>query len=362
MLMKKENQLILELCRFKNFNKDKVKDLLENGFIDLPYVLGHLLYNRAGGTAYDLLRKNNLLKSTNREFANSLKNCYESNITRNISYMQVLKELTASLKPLNTEYAFLKGAYLCNIYPKGHRVSNDYDILTTPFNISELTEILSDDGYRQGYIRNNEFIAATREEIITSRMMRGETVPFVKEVNLPFMKFAEVDINFSLNYKNEQSLTVDRMLQETVQARIGDFKIPVLSPEDFMLHLCSHLYKEATTYQWVRMGRDLSIYKFLDIYMLLDNFDKNDFINLKDRLAIIQNYNECFYSLFYTNHLLRIENGNYGNFISEIKPGDENVMHKVIDPATGKTFVFKDKNYINRLFNPQRRFDLEEEK
>ena len=27
-------------------------------------------------------------------------------------------------------------------------------------------------------------------------MMRGETVPYIKEVDLPFMKYLEVDINF----------------------------------------------------------------------------------------------------------------------------------------------------------------------
>ena len=48
------------------------------------------------------------------------------------------------------------------------------------------------------------FIPAARREIIESRMTRGETVPYVKEVGLPGMRFLEVDINFSLDYKNSR--------------------------------------------------------------------------------------------------------------------------------------------------------------
>lgn len=96
----------------------------------------------------------------------------------------------------------LKGAYLCAHYPDGYRTSNDVDLLVLPKDVTTIGNLLARSGFRQGNIRNGEFIPATRQEIIESKMMRGETVPYIKEVDLTFMKFFKVDINFSLDYKN----------------------------------------------------------------------------------------------------------------------------------------------------------------
>ena len=45
-----------------------------------------------------------------------------------------------------------------------------------------------------------------------------------------------------------------------------------LSLPDFILHLCAHLYKEATVMAWVEMGRDQSLYKYADLYLLTELF------------------------------------------------------------------------------------------
>ena len=49
-------------------------------------------------------------------------------------------------------------------------------------------------------------------------------------------------------------------------------KLETLNKYDFFIHLCCHLYKEATTLPWVKMGRDMTFYKFCDIYMLMFAF------------------------------------------------------------------------------------------
>ena len=95
----------------------------------------------------------------------------------------------------------LKGAVLCGKYPNGCRTSNDIDLLLLPEHITELGDVLEAAGFRQGELKSGAFVPATRREIIASRMMRGETVPYILELRLPMMQYLEVDLNFSLTTK-----------------------------------------------------------------------------------------------------------------------------------------------------------------
>ena len=98
-------------------------------------------------------------------------------------------------------YALLKGALLTQMYPKGLRTSNDIDILLEHNDITPFATLLKMDGFLQGNIRNGHFVPATRRDIVSSRMNRGETVPFIKKVSFPKMEYLELDINFSLDFQ-----------------------------------------------------------------------------------------------------------------------------------------------------------------
>lgn len=154
------------------------------------------------GVAYDTLKKHNLLGKVNREFRNSLGAAYEQNVQKNRSFMRCVKMLSEILSPCSCSINMLKGAFLCAHYPEGYRTSNDVDLHVLPKDVTTVGNYLSHAEFQQENIRNGEFIPATRQEIIESNMLSGETVPYIKEVNLPFIKFFEVDINFSLYYKN----------------------------------------------------------------------------------------------------------------------------------------------------------------
>ena len=102
-------------------------------------------------------------------------------------------------------------------------------------------------------------------------MTRGETVPYIKKVKFPEMQFLEVDINFSLDYKQGDTALLEEMMKNTVIEEKDGFCVRTLRRDDFFIHLCAHLYKEATTLPWVEMRRDMTLYKYCDIYMLLNN-------------------------------------------------------------------------------------------
>ena len=266
MMNQKERKLFKSLCSFKNETLDE--SLLEEA---TPAVLGHLFFNRMQAIAYDSLKKHEAIGKVNREFRNSLKNAYVLNKEKNESFIYCVEYLGKVLSKVECHYAMLKGAYLCGAYPLAYRTSNDIDLLVHPKNVTEIGRVLLDAGFKQGNISKDKFKPATRKEIIESKMMRGETIPYIKEINMPRLQFLEVDINFSLDYKPAEVDVLEEIMENSCVEELSDYRVKTLNKEDFFVHLCAHLYKEATTLPWVEMMRDMSLYKYCDIYMIIDD-------------------------------------------------------------------------------------------
>lgn len=356
--MNKENKLILELCKGKYAEKEVLGELTKEK-LDYPYILGQLLYNRVGAIAYIALKENQFLHRINREFRNTLKAIYEYNLNKTDSFINALHSLKNICAKFQFPYAFLKGSYLVDIYDRGLRTSNDIDILIHPQNITDLTAELKTAGFRQGNIRNDVFIPASRAEIISSRMNRGETVPFVKEVNLPGMQFLEIDVNFSLGFRPGMDEKVVYDFLERTQPLIQN-TISTLDKADFLMHLCAHLYKEATVMSWVEMGRDISLYKYCDIYLFLHKFMNAEFATtLIQRIKDIGLNRECYYALKYAKELLEIRNDDLDKMLTRIKPAETSFMTQVLEPQTGKVYSY-DMCYRDWVFCSDRKGKLYE--
>ena len=358
MKMKREHSLVLELCKISEPDKEKIKNILENT-IDYPFVLGQLLYNRVGAVAYQTMMKCDLAGYSNREFYKVLEGIYELDRKRTESYTQSVEMVCQILKDADFPHALLKGAYLTSIYPKGLRTSNDIDILIEQKNITLLVNLLTQNGFMQGHLRNGIFYPATRLEIINSRMNRGETVPFIKKVDLPRLEYCEVDINFSID-------SVAYQKTDVVESMLGDVRKLIhnigytLCPVDFLIHLCVHLFKEATVINWVRMGRDLSLYKFCDIYVLLGKWMNNEFYEtIKDRICEFGLQRECFYALYYTRELFEIKNIFLDKLLDQIKPLETSYLKEVINLTEKKKYYY-DKPFMEWLFCGNRRENLYE--
>lgn len=267
--MRRENAYILELCRFQDADPERLRDWMAQG-LDYPYILGHLLFNRMGGAAYHTLQNAGLLPSVNREFRGALEAVYEQEPAAHQQLPPPSRPAwrdapgrAVSIRPPQGRAAGQPvSGRAAHLKRHGHPHSGTGH--------SRRPTGCRESGFEQGVLRAGRFRPATRQEIISSRMNRGETVPFVRKVDLPGMPYWEIDINFTLDYQARDSGAVERLL-EGRQARIETAEAPLytLAPADFLLHLCAHLYKEASIYNWVEMGRDLSLYKFSDLYLLL---------------------------------------------------------------------------------------------
>lgn len=345
-----EKKLFKQLCGFKSQKFDE--NLLSAA---TPAVLGQLFFNRMQGVAYGVLKEHQLLNKVNREFRNSLKVGYEQNIEKNRSYFWCLKYLQESLSQCKCKYALLKGAYLCAAYPNGYRSSSDIDILVLPKDVTEIGKALQKAGFKQGNIRNGIFEAATRKEIIESKMMRGETVPYIKEVNLPAIQFLEVDINFSLDYKPNNTKLLTEMLENSAIQEINGQYVKTLRKDDFLIHLCSHLYKEATALPWIQMKRDMTLYKYCDIYMLLNEMSIEETDIIFNRAAALEMDKICAFAVIQTSKLFNFNNDFAVLKSKQILKEDPDFIHRIVSPKDKKDFIFKERNILTRFFSNDRR-------
>ncbi len=354
-MKKQETELFKSLCSFRSegFNEE----LLESA---TPLVLGHLFFNRMQAIAYAVLKSNNLLGKVNREFRNSLKAAHEQSTIKNSSFFWCVNYVGKLLASCNCKYALLKGAYLCKAYPEGCRTSNDIDLLVSPEYVTVIGTIMSKAGFKQGNIRNGEFVSATRKEIIESKMMRGETVPYIKEVGLPGMKYLEIDINFSLDYKPGDTTILKDMLDNSVSKEVGDLKVRTLRDDDFFIHLCCHLYKEATTLPWVEMMRDMTLYKYADIYTLLSDMSDADVDRIFERASKTGTDKICAFAVLQTNELFNLERPHAVERAKSVLTYDPYFIHTIISPKDKKRYLYTEKNIEKRFFADSRRNLLEE--
>ena len=351
-----EKQLFLHLCSFISPDKDKIGALINKGAAT-PELLGQLFANRMAGVAYGVLESTGLLSSVDREFRNSLKGAWMLNEKLNEDFFGCLNYLSAQLDACGVPYALLKGAYLCGKYPIGYRTSNDIDVLVNSADVGKVSTKLKLAGFKQGYIRNDKFVEATRQQIIESKMTRGETVPFIKEIKLPCIKYLEVDLNFSLDYKNGDTTGIEKMLKRTQTVTVKNTKVRTLCPEDFMLHLCAHLYKEATTIPWIRMRRDMTFYKYTDIYMLINEMNDEEQNSLIASAKESGLEKELAYCLNSINSFFEMPAGKLMNYIKE---RDNDDLSFVIAPAENKLYCYTEKNVSKRFFAKDRIKLLEE--
>ncbi len=352
----KEELLFTEICNFKNdtFNEDLLK-------YATPKVLGMLFLNRMQAIAYGNMKEKNILETTNREFRNSLKMAYQYNLVKNESYYECVDYLRRVLDKSGCKYAMLKGAVLCGLYPKGYRTSNDIDILILPKDITTISNLLKMDGFKQGCIKNDIFVPANRREIIDSKMMRGETVPFVKEVNLPNMKYMEVDINFSLDYKNGDTEMISDMLKRTDRIEILGVSVRTLASTDFLIHLCAHLYKEATTLPWIEMKRDMTLYKFCDLYFLLYDIDDKRADALFRRAKQLGLDKICAYAIIATYEMFEIKNKYLLVESRKVLENDKEFMRRVYSPKEKTSYMYVEDSVLKRFFADNRKEMLRRE-
>jgi hypothetical protein len=176
------------------------------------------------------------------------------------------------------------------------------------------------------------------------------------------MKYLEVDINFSLDYKNSKSSAVSEMIKNHKKIRLGKHTICTLDDYDFFIHLCLHLFKEATTYPWIEMKRDMTLYKYCDIYMLLNDADEEQVDFLFDRAEKLGMEKVCAFAVLHTAELFKFRNLYAVEVATRALGYDMDFIHRIVSPKDKKEMIFTERSVCERFFADNRKELLEEVK
>ena len=309
---------------------------------DLELLLGEICINRIAGIAYRNLMNDPKINISN-EVLKILKIVYENNLKRNKNYCENVKYISRIMKNIDFKYALLKGAFLNTcVYEKGMRTSNDIDILVEEENVSKCQDMLIRNGFVQGeFVSGRGIIPATRKDIIFAKLNFGETIPFVKIQNgEPLV----IDLNFSIDYKPEkETKIVKELLGNTEDVVYEEVTFKTLNMDDFIIHLCCHLYKEATVYDWVNRRKDLLLYKFSDINVIFNRYlDDKRVSALINRINYLGLNKECYYAIYNTGEIfpLLYKVFNIEKLLVSICPNDLTFMKQIYNPIENKLYSY----------------------
>lgn len=334
MLNKNEKDFLLCLIEFFHTDKVKLENLMGKG-IDWVELMGYITYNRLSGLAFNVFAKNEIYLPSQVNYELSfMKNIQE---LRTNALKKEIKYIAEKLESNNIEFVFLKGSVLANtVYSAGSRSSNDIDILISPDDVTRVGKVLKEIGYVQGNYNysTDEIERFSREDIIFRRLNWGEVGTYVKKTDLPGLKFAEVDVNISIDWlPTGKEAVIKEMISDRVLYDIGDdVKIPSLKYEDFLIYLCVHLYKEAVLLEMVNKLRDYDLYKYVDIYAFMHVFEESiDWDYLTDRIKYFSLDKECYYALCFVGKIFKSleENDKFSSLLKRVCPDDTTYLDEV---------------------------------
>ena len=268
---------------------------IKDNVIDWYSLLGFIETNKLSGYVFNKIKEKKI--QIPKLIYSNLYNIYSLQKVKNNIARKFINQLSYQLEINHINHAFLKGSILsnCNLdnkkptYKLGERTSNDIDILIDSKDIGKLEKILSQLHFKQGYYdyTKEKIILLDRKEIISRRLNRNETAPWVLKTTNTIVPFIEIDINFSTsNTVSDHHLTNKLLSNTRCYKSLDKNYIRSLEKYDFIVHLILHAYNELTNKFQIDRQKDIQLYKFLDLYLL---FSKD--IQLSKLLKLVKEYN-----------------------------------------------------------------------
>jgi hypothetical protein len=193
---------------------------------------------------------------------------------RNAVLRDEIGAVAAAFAEAGVPMAFRKGAFLAfHRYPDpGMRMMNDIDVLVDPEYAVRAVETLQRLGYAAGHLdaADRVVIPESRARTAFFRMYTNNLPSMKRPVGSPYATYIIVDLVVDLYLpKSGYSVDVAELLARAVQVPLGGVPAPVLAPEDFLLDLCAHTFKECTTIRFLHRGGHRRIAQHCDIEALL---------------------------------------------------------------------------------------------
>jgi hypothetical protein len=277
----------------------EIIDILSNCYIDWYELLSLLVKHKTIGLAYLHIRNLDLERFFPKRILITIRYICNGIEKTNKLYLLQLNEIAIAFLSHNTIGLPLKGAYLLGrVYTDiSSRQLSDLDILIRKSSKGKVSEIMKSLGFCQGEFdkSSRSFKALSREKSIMWKTKLNNMYPFKKISKSSFFDYFLVDFCFSLDLRLD-SAVVDKMIDESLLVE----GLYTLDKYYFFIHLCAHLYKEASNAVDIQRGSAVNLIKFCDVReFFLISFQKTDLKELIHKINDTNQANAVFYSMYF---------------------------------------------------------------
>lgn len=291
-----ERKLILLLARltFKEEVKIQIKKIIINHQLDWDYVLSVATTNKVCTlifkNLFDLIPDINIPGDIKTDYR-----CLKLKLGVHNKYIFGQYDLVAeTLKNCGISLFPLKGSWLLpHLYKDlGLRSVNGIDCLFDKKDEGNLIDAMGSIGYFQDQFNSFEktITKFSRAKHIAWKSKMNSFPLFQKITGIPSCPVVTFDFSFALDLSLDQT-PIKAMIEESVDG--------FLRKPHFFIHLCCHLYKEATNAIWIMETTGLNIIKFCDIreyLLIMDSQEINEAIEFSKKYGIEKSvYFSCFY-------------------------------------------------------------------
>lgn len=338
-----ERKLVLLLARltFDEEVKTQIREIIANYELDWDYIMSVASTNKVCTlifkNLFDLIPEINIPGDIKTNYR-----CLKLKLGVHNKYIFSQYHLVSdTLKKCGVSCFPLKGSWILpHLYKDlSLRSVNDIDCLFDKIDENNLIEAMGTIGYFQGQYDSveNKITKFSREKQIAWKSKMNNLLPFQKTTGIPSCPVVIFDFSFALDLSLDQA-PIKEMIEESVNG--------FLRKPHFFIHLCCHLYKEATNAIWIMETTDLNVIKFCDIreYLLMMNTKEIDeAIEFSKRYGIEKAvYFSCYY-------LGVVYNEDYSIILNHYNFEDTDFLYQFGEKDFGKTMTWK-KSFMDRLF------------
>ena len=358
--LKTEQKILILTCRltFSKEDESLLKDLLKEK-IDWFQVFNYAIKNKVAPLVYNNLIKRGYKDLIPYELARVMSFYYYATIERNKILQSEMSKVIDKLESNNIKCSPLKGAYLipCMYKNMGIRTVHDIDCMISHSKAKELIEIMKEEGYSQGDYdaELNIMKPLSREKEILWKMKMNNLYPFKKIDVSPFVGLKVFDFSFSLD------LDLDKKAVDEIISNIyfdNEYGRNILKPAHFFIHLCCHLFKEATTAVFIEESNDLNLIKFCDVReYILQKMNKKD-MEEAISFSIDHKINKAiYYTVYYLKEIY--DDGYEEEILSSLKIEDQDFLNQYGNRDFSKYKEWK-KSFWQRIFSYNNADEIDE--
>ena len=348
----RERHLIILLARvtFDEKTESAVKELVEEAKIDWDYVMTASSSNKVCTLVFSNLLKLVPNVDLPQDILLNYK-CMKIKLQTHNGYIfEEFGKVRSELKRAGIKTFPLKGSWLIeNIYKdKGVRSINDIDCLFSKEQEVDLIKAMADAGYIQGQYdaKNHRIEGFSREKQIAWRRKMNNLMPFQKTTTIKSLPTVIFDFSFALDLSKDESAVA-----EMINNADGEF----LRKAHFFVHLCAHLYKEATNAIWILETTDFNLIKFCDVREYLMQLDKDD---IGEAVSFAKKYDFDKAVYFACHYLQEIYKEDYSEVLKQFEFEDYSFLNQFGEADFGENNSWK-KDFLDRLFAANNMDELE---